>query len=81
MFRGNAPARIDFLSLDVEGSEIEVLKGAVQQVRKRIPVLTGVAECTTRLACRFAHGHATAPTGNSAPSAAAREFTTSSTSD
>ena len=32
----------------------EVLKATVEQVRKRIPVLTGVAETTTRLACRFA---------------------------
>ena len=33
-----------------------------------------------KLACRSGHRHATAPTGNSAPSAAASEFTTSSTS-
>lgn len=36
------------------GEKLEVLKATVAQVRKRIPVLTGVAETTTRLACRFA---------------------------
>jgi 4-hydroxy-tetrahydrodipicolinate synthase len=34
--------------------KLEVLRAAVRQVRGRIPVLTGVAECTTALACRFA---------------------------
>ena len=34
--------------------KISVLKATVDQVRGRIPVLTGVAECTTNLACRFA---------------------------
>jgi 4-hydroxy-tetrahydrodipicolinate synthase len=32
----------------------EVLRAAVDSVRGRIPVLTGVAECTTAQACRFA---------------------------
>jgi 4-hydroxy-tetrahydrodipicolinate synthase len=32
----------------------EVLQAAVKQVAGRVPVLTGVAECTTALACRFA---------------------------
>ncbi len=34
--------------------KLEVLKGAVDQVRGRVPVLSGVAEYTTRLACDFA---------------------------
>ena len=34
--------------------KLEVLKASVAQVRGRIPLLTGVAETTTRLACRFA---------------------------
>jgi 4-hydroxy-tetrahydrodipicolinate synthase len=34
--------------------KLEVLGAAVRQVRRRVPVLTGVAECTTALACRFA---------------------------
>ncbi|MCC6420868.1 MAG: dihydrodipicolinate synthase family protein [Gemmataceae bacterium] len=34
--------------------KLEVLQAAVRQVAGRIPVLTGVAECSTRLACRFA---------------------------
>lgn len=34
--------------------KLEVLKATVDHVRGRIPVLTGVAEYTTRLACRFA---------------------------
>src|SRR5438105_9883069 len=34
--------------------KLDVLRATVEQVAKRIPVLTGVAECTTRLACRFA---------------------------
>ena len=36
------------------GEKLDVLKSTVAQVRSRIPVLTGVAETTTRLACRFA---------------------------
>src|SRR4249919_3036614 len=34
--------------------KLEVLRAAVGHIGKRVPVLTGVAECTTRLACRFA---------------------------
>jgi 4-hydroxy-tetrahydrodipicolinate synthase len=34
--------------------KLDVLKAAVAQVRRRVPMLTGVAETTTRLACRFA---------------------------
>jgi 4-hydroxy-tetrahydrodipicolinate synthase len=34
--------------------KLEVLKAAVGHIGKRVPVLTGVAECSTRLACRFA---------------------------
>jgi 4-hydroxy-tetrahydrodipicolinate synthase len=34
--------------------KLDVLKASVATVRKRVPVLTGVAETTTRLACRFA---------------------------
>jgi 4-hydroxy-tetrahydrodipicolinate synthase len=34
--------------------KLEVLRGAVEHVGGRVPVLTGVAECTTALACRFA---------------------------
>src|SRR5262245_24143174 len=34
--------------------KLDVLKATVEHVRKRVPVLTGVAECTTALACRFA---------------------------
>jgi 4-hydroxy-tetrahydrodipicolinate synthase len=34
--------------------KLEVLRAAVRQVRGRIPVLAGVAECTTALAGRFA---------------------------
>ncbi len=34
--------------------KLEVLRSAVKFVGKRVPVVTGVAECTTRLACRFA---------------------------
>jgi 1-pyrroline-4-hydroxy-2-carboxylate deaminase len=36
------------------GEKLEVLHAAVNHVAKRVPVLTGVAECTTALACRFA---------------------------
>jgi 4-hydroxy-tetrahydrodipicolinate synthase len=34
--------------------KLDVLRAAVRQVRGRVPVLTGVAECSTALACRFA---------------------------
>jgi 4-hydroxy-tetrahydrodipicolinate synthase len=34
--------------------KLEVLRAAVRQVHGRIPLLTGVAECSTNLACRFA---------------------------
>jgi dihydrodipicolinate synthase/N-acetylneuraminate lyase len=36
------------------GEKLDVLKATIEQVRRRVPVLTGVAETTTRLACRFA---------------------------
>ncbi len=34
--------------------KLELLKATVEHVGGRVPVLTGVAECSTRLACRFA---------------------------
>jgi 4-hydroxy-tetrahydrodipicolinate synthase len=34
--------------------KLDVLRTAIRQVRGRVPVLTGVAECSTALACRFA---------------------------
>src|SRR5262245_65783135 len=34
--------------------KLDVLRASVEHVRRRVPVLTGVAECTTALACRFA---------------------------
>jgi 4-hydroxy-tetrahydrodipicolinate synthase len=34
--------------------KLELLRAVVAHVRRRVPVLTGVAECSTRLACRFA---------------------------
>jgi 4-hydroxy-tetrahydrodipicolinate synthase len=34
--------------------KLNVLKAAIQSIRGRVPVLTGVAEYTTALACRFA---------------------------
>src|SRR3954452_13651054 len=34
--------------------KLEVLKATVDHVEGRVPVLSGVAECTTKLACRFA---------------------------
>jgi 4-hydroxy-tetrahydrodipicolinate synthase len=34
--------------------KLEILHATVEHVGRRVPVLTGVAECTTRLACRFA---------------------------
>jgi 4-hydroxy-tetrahydrodipicolinate synthase len=36
------------------GEKLDVLRLAVQHVAGRVPVLTGVAECSTALACRFA---------------------------
>jgi 4-hydroxy-tetrahydrodipicolinate synthase len=36
------------------GEKVEVLRTTVRQVAGRVPVLTGVAECSTSLACRFA---------------------------
>jgi 4-hydroxy-tetrahydrodipicolinate synthase len=34
--------------------KLDVLRATVEQVARRVPVLTGVAECSTALACRFA---------------------------
>src|SRR5262249_54246364 len=34
--------------------KLEVLRRGVEQVERRVPLLTGVAECSTALACRFA---------------------------
>jgi 4-hydroxy-tetrahydrodipicolinate synthase len=34
--------------------KLDVLRATVEQVAGRVPVLTGVAECSTALACRFA---------------------------
>ncbi len=34
--------------------KLEVLRAAVRQVAGRVPVMTGVAECSTAMACRFA---------------------------
>ena len=34
--------------------KLEMLRATVKHVGGRVPVLTGVAECTTRLACRYA---------------------------
>src|SRR4051794_11066035 len=36
------------------GEKLEVLHATVEHVARRVPVLTGVAECTTDRACRFA---------------------------
>jgi 1-pyrroline-4-hydroxy-2-carboxylate deaminase len=36
------------------GEKLDVLRATVEHVRKRVPVLSGVAETSTRLACRFA---------------------------
>jgi 4-hydroxy-tetrahydrodipicolinate synthase len=36
------------------GEKLAVLKTAVRQAEGRLPVLTGVAECSTLLACRYA---------------------------
>lgn len=35
--------------------KIELLKATVDHVAGRVPVISGVAECSTRLACRYAH--------------------------
>jgi dihydrodipicolinate synthase/N-acetylneuraminate lyase len=40
-------------SLEYE-EKLEVLHATINHVGKRLPVLTGVAECTTAMACRFA---------------------------
>jgi 4-hydroxy-tetrahydrodipicolinate synthase len=40
-------------SLD-HGEKLEVLRATVGHIDKRVPVLVGVAECSTRHACRFA---------------------------
>lgn len=40
-------------SLD-DAEKLDVLKATVQRVAGRVPVLSGVAECTTARACRFA---------------------------
>lgn len=37
------------------GEKREVLQQVVRHIGGRVPVLSGVAECTTRMACRFAH--------------------------
>jgi 4-hydroxy-tetrahydrodipicolinate synthase len=34
--------------------KLEVLSATVRHVARRVPVLSGVAECTTKLACRYA---------------------------
>jgi dihydrodipicolinate synthase/N-acetylneuraminate lyase len=34
--------------------KLQVLQSTVKQVNRRVPVLSGVAECSTALACRFA---------------------------
>jgi 4-hydroxy-tetrahydrodipicolinate synthase len=39
--------------------KLDVLRATVKQVAGRVPVLSGVAECTTKLACRFAADAAT----------------------
>jgi dihydrodipicolinate synthase/N-acetylneuraminate lyase len=36
------------------GEKLQVLRAAVEQIAGRVPVLSGVAECSTALACRFA---------------------------
>jgi 1-pyrroline-4-hydroxy-2-carboxylate deaminase len=36
------------------GEKLEILRATVEQVARRVPVLTGVAEYSTSLACRFA---------------------------
>src|SRR5437899_6761539 len=34
--------------------KLDVLRAAMKQAAGRVPLLTGVAECSTTLACRFA---------------------------
>jgi 4-hydroxy-tetrahydrodipicolinate synthase len=34
--------------------KLQLLRAGIEQVNGRVPLLTGVAECSTRLACRFA---------------------------
>ncbi|MBI3407056.1 MAG: dihydrodipicolinate synthase family protein [Planctomycetes bacterium] len=36
------------------GEKLDVLRMAIETIGRRVPVLTGVAECSTKLACRFA---------------------------
>src|SRR5262245_15071432 len=36
------------------GEKLDVLRMALETVGRRVPLLTGVAECSTNLACRFA---------------------------
>jgi 1-pyrroline-4-hydroxy-2-carboxylate deaminase len=44
--------------------KVEVLRATVEAVAGRVPVLTGVAECTTRAACEFVQqAHATGVAG------------------
>src|SRR4051794_34142861 len=40
-------------SLDEE-EKLTIVRTTVQHINRRVPVLTGVAECTTARACRFA---------------------------
>ncbi len=42
------------------GEKLEILRNAIGMARRRIPVLAGVAECTTATACRFARDAASA---------------------
>jgi len=36
------------------GEKLDVLRATIEHVAGRVPVLSGVAECSTKLACRFA---------------------------
>jgi 4-hydroxy-tetrahydrodipicolinate synthase len=46
------------------GEKIDVVKAAGDQIAGRVPLLAGVAECSTRLACRFAaEAHRAGATG------------------
>lgn len=47
------------MSLDHE-EKVNVLRSTVERVNRRIPVLTGIAECTTAAACRLAEAAAKA---------------------
>ena len=47
------------MSLDF-GEKVGILKAGVQSVNQRVPVLTGIAECTTIQACRLAEASAKA---------------------